>query len=130
MTSPPTRRPPRSIAAAGCVALVLALAAGGARAQTQASADSRETDAFVVSYRCDHGAVAVAVAYPAYRDAATNPIRFAWQGRKYTMYPARSGSGARYLTRNGQLEWWTKGSDAFLAVPGVADKVLDKCEAF
>ena len=107
---------------------LLAFIAGGGFAHETHAADSRETDAFVVSYRCDRGAVAVA--YPAYRDAATHPIRFAWQGRNYTMYPARSGSGARYLTRNGQLEWWTRGSDAFLAVPGVADKVLDKCEAF
>ena len=109
-------------------ALLLALVAGSGFAYAAHAADSRETDAFVVSYRCDRGAVAVA--YPAYRDAATHPIRFAWQGRNYTMYPTRSGSGARYLTRNGQLEWWTKGSDAFLAVPGVPDRVLDKCEAF
>jgi membrane-bound inhibitor of C-type lysozyme len=118
----------RAVRRARCFACLLALAAGAASAQAQPSTDSRETDAFVVGYRCDRGAVAVA--YPAYRDAATRPIRFAWQGRKYTMYPARSGSGARYLTRNGQLEWWTKGRDAFLAVPGVADRVLDQCEAF
>ena len=122
LDGPSSRRGRRS---ARAVALLLSWVAGGGLAH---AADSRETDAFVVSYRCDRGAVAVA--YPAYRDAATHPIRFAWQGRNYTMYPARSGSGARYLTRNGQLEWWTKGSDAFLAVPGVADKVLDKCEAF
>ena len=108
--------------------LLLALAAGAACAQAQPPGGSRETDPFVVSYRCDRGAVAVA--YPAYRDAATQPVRVAWQGRNYLMYPARSGSGARYVARNGQLEWWTKGNEAFLAVPGVADKVLDRCEAF
>ena len=111
-----------------CSPGLLAFATAAALAQPPETNASREVDAFVVSYRCDRGAVAVA--YPAYRDAATQPIRFAWQGRKYTMYPARSGSGARYLARNGQLEWWTKGNEAFLAVPGVADKVLDKCEAF
>ena len=112
----------------GGPAALLAFVAAGACAQAQPAPDPRETDAFVVSYRCDRGAVAVA--YPAYKDAATQPIRLAWQGRHYTMHPARSGSGARYLTRNGQLEWWTKGSDAFLAVPSVADRVLDQCEAF
>ena len=117
-----------SFRSARFIALLLVLTAGGAHAQGPASTSARETDAFVVSYRCDRGAVAVA--YPAYRDAATQPVRVAWQGRNYAMYPARSGSGARYVTRNGQLEWWTKGNDAFLAVPGVADKVLDRCEAF
>jgi len=116
--------PHRGLRCARGGAALLALAAGAASAQ----APSRETDPFVVSYRCDRGAVVVA--YPAYRDASTHPARIAWQGRKYMMYPARSGSGARYVTRNGQLEWWTKGNEAFLAVPGVADKVLDKCEAF
>jgi membrane-bound inhibitor of C-type lysozyme len=127
-SSRPSVRIGRSSRCACVVAVLLALAAGGAHAQAPSSMGDRENDAFVVSYRCDRGAVAVA--YPAYRDAATQPVRVAWQGRNYVMYPARSGSGARYVTRNGQLEWWTKGNDAFLAVPGVADKVLDRCEAF
>ena len=121
-------RPHRELRRARASALLLALAAGAAGAQAQPAGGTRETDPFVVSYRCDRGAVAVA--YPAYRDAATQPVRVAWQGRNHVMYPARSGSGARYVTRNGQLEWWTKGNEAFLAVPGVADKVLDRCEAF
>ena len=91
-----------------------------------ASGDTRETTPFVVSYRCDR----VAVRGVRYRDAATQPIRLAWQGRHYLMQPARSGSGARYLARNGRLEWWSRGIGGFLAVPGVADKVLDNCEAF
>jgi membrane-bound inhibitor of C-type lysozyme len=127
VTSPRCAGSHRGLRCARAGALLLAIVASAAGAQAPAG-NSRETDPFVVSYRCDRGAVAVA--YPAYRDAAKQPVRVAWQGRNYVMYPARSGSGARYVARNGQLEWWTKGSDAFLAVPGVADKVLDKCEAF
>ena len=110
------------------VLAVAVVVSGAALAQSPPSSESRETSAFVVSYRCDRGNVAVA--YPAYRDAATEPIRLAWQGRNYVMRIVRSGSGARYLTRNGQLEWWTKGNEAFLAVPGVNDRILDKCQAF
>jgi membrane-bound inhibitor of C-type lysozyme len=111
-----------------CIAAALAsLAASAAFAQSPA-ADPRETSAFVVSYRCDRGAVAVA--YPALRDAVAQPIRLAWQGRHYVMRSVRSGSGARYVTSNGQLQWWTKGDEGFLAVPGVDDKVLDNCRAF
>ena len=109
-------------------AFALAIVASSAVLAQTPAGDSRETNPFVVSYRCDRGNLAVA--YPAYRDAATEPIRLAWQGRTYVMRNVRSGSGARYLTRNGQLEWWTKGNEAFLAVPGVNDKILDNCLAF
>jgi membrane-bound inhibitor of C-type lysozyme len=92
------------------------------------AADARETEAFVVSYRCEDGE-AIAVGYPAYRDAATEPIRLAWHGRRYVLHPARSGSGARYLTRDGRLQWWSKGDEGTLAVPG-ATTILENCRAF
>ena len=104
-------------------ALLLAAPAGAA----DTDAASRETDPFVVAYGCDRGGV-IAVAYPAYRDAAHEPIRVSFEGRRYLMYGARSGSGARYVTRNQRLEWWTKGDGGFLAVPGVQPPILDNCK--
>ena len=107
--------PPRML-----VALAIAACA------TAADAVDRETTPFVVAYHCDRDG-AIAVAYPAYRDAAHEPIRVSFEGRRYVMYSARSGSGARYVTRNNRLEWWTKGDGGFLAVPGYQPPVLDNC---
>ena len=92
-----------------------------------ADAVDRETEPFVIAYRCDRDGT-IAVAYPAYRDASHEPIRVSFDGRRYVMYVARSGSGARYVTRNNRLEWWTKGDSGFLAVPGYQPPVLDNCQ--
>ena len=92
-----------------CAACVVALAAAPALAQSGASTDPRETEPFVISYRCDSGAVAVR--YPAFQHAQREPIQLSFQGRRYAMRLTRSGSGARYVTRDQHLEWWTRGSD-------------------
>jgi membrane-bound inhibitor of C-type lysozyme len=110
-------------------AIVVALAGFAILPAAAASSDTRETQPFVVTYRCD-GAQALAVAYPAFRDAASNPIRLAWQGNRHVLYPARSGSGARYLTRDGRYEWWTKGNGGFFTVPGANPPILSNCQAF
>jgi hypothetical protein len=95
-----------------------------------APADPRETQPFVIGYRCD-GGVGVAVAYPAYRNARREPIRLSFQGRRYAMHLTQTGSGAHYVTRDRRLEWWTRGSDeAFLAVPGVSPPILADCKAY
>ena len=94
-----------------------------------ASPDPRETEPFVVTYRCDDSQ-ALAVAYPAFRDASSQPIRLAWRGSRYALYQAPSGSGARYLTRDGRYEWWTKGDGGFLAVPGVNPPIVSNCQMF
>ena len=94
-----------------------------------ASTDPRETEPFVVTYRCDDSQ-ALAVAYPAFRDASSQPIRLAWMGSRYVLYQAQSGSGARYLTRDRRYEWWTKGDGGFLAVPGVNPPIVSNCQTF
>ncbi|HVE48605.1 MAG TPA: MliC family protein [Casimicrobiaceae bacterium] len=105
------------------------MVAQAAWAQSSPPADSRETESFVLRYRCDDG-LAIAVAYPSYKDANREPIRLSFQGRRYVMHIARSGSGARYVTRNGRLEWWTKGNQGFLAVPGISPAVASGCVEF
>ena len=110
-------------------AVIAAFVAAPAFAQSAATPDRRETEPFVISYRCDNGAVAVR--YPAFQDAQREPIQLSFQGRRYAMRLQRSASGARYVTRDQRLEWWTRGSDeGFLAVPGVTPPVLANCKAF
>jgi len=120
-----TRYPIR-LAVAGAAAL--AGAAGAALAQ-KPSEDPRENNPFVLSYRCD-GGDAVAVRYPAFKEAKREPITLSWDGRRYAFYLAPSGSGARYVTRDQRLQWWTRGDTAFLAVPGVNPPILGNCESF
>jgi membrane-bound inhibitor of C-type lysozyme len=106
-----------------------ALAAIATMPAHAASSDPRETQPFVLTYRCDDSQ-AIAVAYPAFRDAASQPIRLAWQQNRYVLYHAPSGSGARYLTRDGRYEWWTKGNEGSFAVPGVNPPILANCAVF
>ena len=110
-------------------AFIAVLVAAPAFAQSTAAPDPRETAPFVISYRCDEGGVAVR--YPAFQDAQREPIQLSFQGRRYAMRLQRSASGARYVTRDQRLEWWTRGSDeGSLAVPGVTPPILANCRAF
>ncbi|MGL6070446.1 MliC family protein [Craterilacuibacter sp.] len=80
---------------------------------------------FRVEYRCS-GAQEVSVLYPAYADAATQPIRLRWKGQQYRLSLAASGSGARYASS--KLVWWTKGETAFLSTRG-GRRLLRQCVA-
>ena len=80
------------------------------------------------SYRCESGQ-AVAAAYPS-TDAAT----VQYQGSRYAMQIAVSGSGARYV--GGGLEWWTKGSGPGSEgtlfrhqADGTSGEILERCKA-
>jgi membrane-bound inhibitor of C-type lysozyme len=109
-------------------ALIAAFVAAPAFASA-ATPDPRETEPFIVSYRCDNGAVAVR--YPAFQHAQREPIQLSFQGRRYAMRLERAASGARYVTRDQRLEWWTRGSDeGFLAVPGVTPPILANCKSY
>lgn len=67
------------------------------------------SSAFVVTYRCDGGKW-LAIAYPApFARATEPPARLSWNGGTVLMSIARSGSGARYVNRANDLEWWNKG---------------------
>jgi membrane-bound inhibitor of C-type lysozyme len=70
--------------------------------------ENPHASAFVVTYRCD-GEDWLAVAYPAPFARATVPVRLSWNGATVVMSPARSGSGARYVNRAADLEWWNQG---------------------
>ena len=70
--------------------------------------DNPHASAFVVTYRCDGGRW-LAVAYPAPFARGTEPVRLSWNGATVAMTSARSGSGARYVSREADLEWWNKG---------------------
>ncbi len=70
--------------------------------------ENPHASAFVVTYRCD-GEDWLAVAYPAPFARATEPVRLSWNGATVVMSPARSGSGARYVSRAADLEWWNQG---------------------
>jgi membrane-bound inhibitor of C-type lysozyme len=119
---------PARILPALAAAATLAGSAADALAQ-KPSEDPRENNPFVLAYRCGNGD-AVAVRYPAFKDAQREPIQLSWDGKRYTFYLTRSGSGARYVTRDRRLEWWTKGDTAFLGVPGVSPPILSGCATF
>ena len=70
--------------------------------------ENPHASAFVVTYRCD-GEDWLAVAYPAPFARATVPVRLSWNGATIVMSPARSGSGARYVSRAADLAWWNQG---------------------
>ena len=70
--------------------------------------ENPHASAFVVTYRCD-GEDWLAVAYPAPFARATEPVRLSWNGKTVLMSPARSGSGARYVSRAADLAWWNQG---------------------
>ena len=70
--------------------------------------ENQHASAFVVTYRCD-GEDWLAVAYPAPFARATVPVRLSWNGATVVMSPARSGSGARYVSRAADLAWWNQG---------------------
>jgi hypothetical protein len=118
----PGRRPPRLAAAA------LLLVAAAAHAQ-KPSEDPREDNPFVLAYRCE-GGDAVAVRYPAFKDVNTQPITLSWDGKRYTLFYVRTPDEARYVTRNGQIEWRVRGHTGFLGVPGVAPPILAKCDPY
>ena len=70
--------------------------------------ENPHASAFVVTYRCD-GEDWLAVAYPAPFARATEPVRLSWNGATVSMSPARSGSGARYVSRAAELDWRNQG---------------------
>ena len=91
-----------------------------------ASAAERGDAPFVVTYRCD-GDRWLAVAYPAYRDARTEPIRLTWEGRTVLLSPTRVGSGARYVNALASLEWWSKGTGGTLSRLSTNRPLLTGC---
>jgi membrane-bound inhibitor of C-type lysozyme len=91
-----------------------------------APAAERGDAPFVVTYRCD-GDRWLAVAYPAYRDARTEPIRLTWEGRTVLLSPTRVGSGARYVNALASLEWWSKGTGGTLSRLSTNRPLLTGC---
>ena len=70
--------------------------------------ENPHASAFVVTYRCD-GEDWLAVAYPAPFARASEPVRLSWDGGTVVLTQGRSASGARYVSRSADLEWWNKG---------------------
>lgn len=97
---------PRLLAALCLGAATLAVAS---LAQAQLRNANPHASAFVATYLCDGGRWLV-VAYPApFARGAEPPARLAWNGETVLMSIARSGSGARYVNKQHDLEWWSKG---------------------
>jgi membrane-bound inhibitor of C-type lysozyme len=91
------------------LSLVAAALPAAAPAAGQALTTDPHASAFVVPYRCDGGRWLV-VAYPApFARGTEPPARLAWNGETVLMSLARSGSGARYVNKKHDLEWWNKG---------------------
>jgi len=91
-----------------------------------APAAERGDAPFVVTYRCDGGRW-LAVAYPAFRDARTEPIRLTWEGRTVLLTPTRVASGARYVNAAASLEWWSKGTGGTLSRLSTNRPLLTGC---
>jgi len=92
-------------------ALCLGAAAlpAAAPAQGQVRNANPHASAFVTTYLCDGGRWLV-VAYPApFARGTEPPARLGWNGETVLMSIARSGSGARYVNKKHDLEWWNKG---------------------
>ncbi|RXZ43709.1 MliC family protein [Crenobacter cavernae] len=70
---------------------------------------------FNETYLCA-GSRQLTVRYPAYVDAAREPIALRWRQQNYSLTRVQSASGARYVNR--QLIWWTKGDKGFLTTRG------------
>ncbi|AXK39251.1 MliC family protein [Crenobacter cavernae] len=70
---------------------------------------------FNETYLCK-GSRQLTVRYPAYVDAAREPIVLRWRQQNYALTRVQSASGARYVNR--QLIWWTKGDKGFLTTRG------------
>ena len=94
-----------------CIASVCATLATAVPAA--AAGDNPHASAFVTLYRCDADRW-IAVAYPAPSERAREPVRLAWQERTLLLGQARSASGARYVSKAADLEWWTHGRAATL----------------
>ncbi|HQU51222.1 MAG TPA: MliC family protein [Casimicrobiaceae bacterium] len=91
-------------------ALALAACATAAPLPALAVNANPHASAFVVLYRCDGGDW-LAVGYPAPTGALGPPARVSWNGSTVLLAQARSGSGARYVNREADLEWRTKGRE-------------------
>ena len=79
-------------------------------------------------YQCDSGA-SIAAAYP-----DTDSATVEYQGDRYDMQVAASGSGARYV--GGGLEWWTKGTGSGAEgmllqheADGTSGEIIERCTA-
>jgi len=98
--------PSRPLAA---LTLGAAVFAAAAPAQGQVRNANPHSSAFVATYLCDGGRWLV-VAYPApFARGTEPPARLGWNGETVLMSVARSGSGARYVNKQHDLEWWNKG---------------------
>ena len=96
----------RRLAAAALLACTAA-----APAPAFALNDNPNASAFVTLYRCD-GEDWLAVGYPApFARGSEPPARVSWNGSTVVMSQARSGSGARYVNKDADLEWWIKGRE-------------------
>ena len=74
--------------------------------------DNPHGSAFVVLYQCEANKW-IAVGYPApFARGDEPPARVSWQGSTVLMSHAASGSGARYVSKAADLEWWIKGRAA------------------
>ena len=83
--------------------------------------------AFVVLYQCDGGDW-LAVGYPAPFAAGSEPAaRLSWNGSTVLMSHARSGSGVRYINRDADLEWRTKGREGSMFRLSDHSTILPNC---
>jgi membrane-bound inhibitor of C-type lysozyme len=110
----------RSLAA---IALAAAVAGGAAAAAPDVNPYA---DAFVVTYRCDGDRWLVA-GYPAWNKARSEPLRLSWNGGTVLLKPARSADGARYVNRDADLQWWSKGRGGNLNRLSDAAPLLANC---
>lgn len=67
-------------------------------------------DLTTVAHDCDRGAIV----WASYVNDSTSVAVLAFEGRQVALEIAVSASGARYLSVDGQWQWWTKGDSASL----------------
>jgi len=103
-------------------AFVLAACAAAAPLPAPATNDNPHASAFVVLYQCDGGDW-LAVGYPApFAAAHEPPAGVSWNGSTVLMSQAASGSGARYVSRDADLEWRIKGREG--AMTRLSDRAV------
>ena len=108
-------------------AFVLAACAAAAPLPAPATNDNPHASAFVVLYQCDGGDW-LAVGYPAPFAAGSEPAaRLSWNGSTVLMSHARSGSGVRYINRDADLEWRTKGREGSMFRLSDHSTILANC---
>ena len=107
-----------------CRAAAFAAVAAAALSTAAGAADAVPIY-FASHYDCADGA-ALRVAYPlAYQ--AGHPIFVRDGQRKIVLWPARSGSGARYLDRAQRFEWWIRGNQGQLTDSRTSQMIFKHC---